>query len=116
MCVVSTRAPRQSFTRINSARKESPENVSNTIHATVCREILLAALQIMCNAAENFLRDEFQVLRTAQDSRGERSFFKCRSVRRVTQGFAAGLFSVGRIVRCNQTGAVLASLTNDGGL
>jgi len=74
--------------------------------ALFCREIILAALLIMCNAAENFLPIAFRILRTAQDFRQEKKFFKSlgapgdkRIRRRVHPG--------GRIARGNSTGAVL---------
>ena len=66
------------------------EKVSNAIHATICCEILLAALQIMCNAAETFFTVDMKILRKKQDQHGKKEIFS-RSVSRVTQGFAAGL-------------------------
>jgi len=74
--------------------------------ALFCREIILAALLIMCNAAENFLPIAFRILQRAQDFRQEKKF--CKSLgapgdKRIRRRVHPG----GRIARGNSTGAVL---------
>jgi hypothetical protein len=82
--------------------------------ALFCREIILAALLIMCNAAENFLPIAFRILRTAQDFRQERNF-SSRSARRATRGFAVGFIPAVESPVATRRAPCFASLTFDGG-
>jgi len=77
------------------------------------REKLLAALLIMCNAAENFLPAD---LNLANDARLARQKSKsCRSVRRATKGFAAGLVPTVESPVATGRAPCFASLTFEGG-
>jgi hypothetical protein len=78
------------------------------------REILLAAFLIMCNAAENFLPLRWKSCERSKISAVKRTF-SSRSARRATQGFAVGFVPMVESPAATRTGAVLASLTFDGG-
>jgi hypothetical protein len=98
--------------RIRFASLDAGKSAPSTTCADVFREKLLAALLKLCNAAENFLRAELKNL--ANDSRSAlKGFFESLGSPS-DERFAAGS-SDGRIVRPDRTGAVLASLTFDGG-
>jgi hypothetical protein len=59
--------------------------IARLTHSVVFRQILLAALLKLCNAAETFFRDQRKILW----DRAEKGVL-IRSVRRTNQGFAAG--------------------------
>jgi len=82
--------------------------------ALFCREIILAALLIMCNAAENFFRVRFEFC--------ERHKIFCRKIKfssrtahRATSGFAVEIISAVESPVATERVPCFASLTFDGG-
>jgi len=80
-----------------------------------CREIILAAFLIMCNAAETFFPITFRILRTAQVSWRENKFFESLGGHRATKRIRCRARPGGESLVAPGRAPCFASLTFDGG-